>query len=104
MPKQHFFLMQCKPGYEEEYKKRHLAVYPELEAALKEAGISNYSIFMDGKQLYAYLETDDFNRSMKLLAEHPANQRWQAYMSDIMVTDQDGTWMKVIKEQAYYLS
>lgn len=101
--KQYLFLMQCKQGMEEEYKKRHEAVYPELLAALKRVGISNYSIFMRGTQLYAYMETDDFEGAMTQLALDPANQKWQDDMHDIMVTNDQGVIVEVIMDHVFYL-
>ncbi|HVF96868.1 MAG TPA: L-rhamnose mutarotase, partial [Flavisolibacter sp.] len=41
------FKMKLFPGFEAEYKKRHDEIWPELTALLKEAGISDYSIFLD---------------------------------------------------------
>ena len=41
------FKMKLHKGFEEEYKKRHDELWPELEELLKETGISEYSIFLD---------------------------------------------------------
>ena len=41
------FKMKLKAGCEEEYKKRHDAIWPELKDLLQESGISDYSIFLD---------------------------------------------------------
>ena len=41
------FKMKLNPGCEEEYKKRHDEIWPELESLLKKSGISDYSIFFD---------------------------------------------------------
>lgn len=42
------FKMYLKPGCENEYAKRHAAIWPEQEKQLVEnQGISNYSIFWD---------------------------------------------------------
>ena len=42
------FKMYLKPGCENEYAKRHAAIWPELKKQLVEyQGISNYSIFWD---------------------------------------------------------
>ena len=40
-----------RPGYEEEYKKRHDEIWPEMISELKAAGIRNYSIFRHGLDL-----------------------------------------------------
>ena len=41
------FKMRLNPGQKEEYKRRHDEIWPELLILLKEAGISDYSIFLD---------------------------------------------------------
>jgi L-rhamnose mutarotase len=41
------FKMYLNEGQKEEYKKRHAEIWPELKQLLKEAGISEYSIFFD---------------------------------------------------------
>ncbi|MBT3276220.1 MAG: L-rhamnose mutarotase, partial [Spirochaetales bacterium] len=41
------FKMKLKPGFEDEYKKRHDALWPELTELLKSQGLSDYSIFYD---------------------------------------------------------
>lgn len=40
----------------EEYIRRHNEIWPEMVAALKEAGICNYTIWMDGNELFGYYE------------------------------------------------
>lgn len=100
----YIFLMECKEGSEEEYIKRHKAVHPELLQALKAVGVSNYSIFMDGNQLYAYMEVDDFDAAMKKLETNPANIKWQEYMSDILgMGDGNNPKMHVISNEVFHL-
>ena len=41
------FRMQLNPGREAEYRRRHDAIWPELVALLREAGVSDYSIHLD---------------------------------------------------------
>ncbi len=40
-----------KPGFEAEYQKRHDEIWPELSKALADAGVSDYSIFLDEETL-----------------------------------------------------
>ena len=40
------FVLQVKPERLEEYKERHRSVWPEMQAALRETGWSNYSLFL----------------------------------------------------------
>jgi L-rhamnose mutarotase len=58
------FVLQVKPERLEEYKTRHRSVWPEMEAALRETGWGNYSLFLrDDGLLVGYLETGNFERA-----------------------------------------
>lgn len=43
---------KLKDGFEEEYKRRHDEIWPELLKLIKDSGISDYSIFLDRKQTF----------------------------------------------------
>jgi L-rhamnose mutarotase len=87
----HAFRMKLKSGATEEYKRRHDAIWPELKQLLGEAGIHDYSIFLDEEDmhLFAVLKLRD-NHQRDLLPSHPVMQRWWAYMQDLMYTQPDG--------------
>ncbi len=78
------FLLGMREGTEAEYKARHDHIWPEMSAALSEAGLHNYSIFRHGTQLFAYCEVDDWQESQRRLAASEVNRRWQEYMADIL--------------------
>ena len=40
------WVLEVRPGYEEEYKKRHDELWPEMKEMLSDAGIRNYNIFI----------------------------------------------------------
>lgn len=84
------FRMRLNPGMAEEYKARHDAIWPELAALLKEAGISDYSIHLDEETglLFGVLWRRD-DHLMDSLPEHPVMKRWWAHMADIMETKPD---------------
>src|SRR5688572_3977878 len=84
------FKMKLKPGFANEYKRRHEKLWPELKALLKEAGISDYSIFLDDESntLFAVQKTIS-NEGSQDLATHEIVQRWWKYMADIMDTNSD---------------
>ena len=76
------FTMRLLPGREAEYRRRHAAVWPELLADLRAAGARNYSIFLRGDDLFAYLEVDDFDSiTERRWPRATANARWQAEMA-----------------------
>ena len=45
-----------KPGYKQEYIRRHNEIWPEMVDALKAAGVCNYTIFDCGDELFGYYE------------------------------------------------
>jgi len=52
------FVMHVKAGQEAAYRAAHDAIWPDMVAALKEAGASNYSISLlpATRQLFAFVE------------------------------------------------
>ena len=81
----HAFKMRLNPGREEEYRKCHDEIWPELVILLKEAGVSDYSIHLDHETniLFAVLWRTD-NHSMDSLPTHEIMKKWWAHMADIM--------------------
>ncbi len=78
------FTMRVKAGQEAEYRSRHEAVWPAMLRALHAAGCRNYSIYMKGQDLFAYMEVEDFQAFLKIMAADPDSDRWEAYMAGIM--------------------
>lgn len=85
MPERIAFRMVLDPGQAAEYKRRHDALWPEMKAALREAGISDYTIWLDPEtnHLFATLVRAD-DQTMEALPLAEVNRRWWAYMADIM--------------------
>ena len=81
------FTMRIKPGTEEEYRRRHWQVWPELLVDLKRAGCQNYSIYLRGTELFASMEVDDVQRYLEIMAASRASERWEAQMSDILIRE-----------------
>ena len=101
----HAFRMRLHPGQAAEYRRRHDAIWPDLVAALKDAGISDYSIHLDAETdaLFAVLwRTDD--HAMDDLPSLPVMRRWWAYMADIMATNPDGSPVVVPLEPMFHLA
>ncbi|MCX2680299.1 L-rhamnose mutarotase [Galbibacter sp. EGI 63066] len=90
--KRNAFTMKLKPGFKDEYKKRHDEIWPELKQLLSDKGISDYSIFLDETThtLFAVQKlADDFDQ--KAIPNHPIVKKWWAYMADIMETNPDNS-------------
>jgi L-rhamnose mutarotase len=88
---QYAWVLELRPGYEEEYVRRHQEIWPEMVEALRSAGIRNYSIFRHGLTLFGYFETDDIEKTQEYLANSETNQRWSEWMDPIMKVDIDPT-------------
>ena len=78
------FVLQVKPERLEEYKERHRSVWPEMQAALRETGWGNYSLFLrDDGLLVGYLETEDFERARAGMASakstNAGSARWVTF-------------------------
>lgn len=83
------WVLEVRPGYEAEYKRRHDEIWPEMVQTLRRAGIRNYSIFRLGLQLIGAFETDDLEASLRALSRDPVNARWADYMAPIMKVELD---------------
>lgn len=80
------FTLQVRPDRLEEYRSRHEAVWPDMLAALRDAGWGNYSLFLrDDGLLVGYLETEDFAAAQAAMQEAEVNHRWQAEMAPFFV-------------------
>jgi L-rhamnose mutarotase len=86
------FRMFLNPGCVAEYKKRHDEIWPELSALLTQAGVRDYSIYLDEEHhvLFAVLRRLP-GHTMDALPSHPVMQRWWVHMADIMRANHDGS-------------
>jgi len=86
------FKMYLKPGMAAEYRKRHDEIWPELVELLRDAGIRDYSIFLDVETsaLFAVLWASA-GHTMDALPRSSLMQRWWHHMGDIMDTNDDGS-------------
>ena len=75
------FKLRLKADAIEDYEREHKKVWPELLARLKEVGISDYSIFRRGQDLFLVMRVDDFEAAWKALENDPVNLRWQKEMA-----------------------
>src|SRR5689334_15123541 len=80
------FLLQVRPDRLAEYRGRHRSVWPEMRAALRDAGWRNYSLFLrDDGLLVGYVEADDLAAAQAAMGATEVNTRWQAEMAPFFV-------------------
>ncbi len=102
--KREAFKMYLKPGFEDEYQRRHNAIWPELKELLQQSGVSDYSIFWDKETnvLFAVQKTADGSGSQDL-GDNPIVQKWWAYMADIMDTNPDNSPVSIPIKEVFHM-
>jgi L-rhamnose mutarotase len=98
------FKMQLYKGFEDEYKKRHDEIWPDLKKLLKETGISEYSIFLDEttKSLFGVMRAEDPNK-LNDLPSSSVMQKWWKFMGDIMEKNPDNSPVSIPLTEVFYL-
>lgn len=80
------FLLRLRPERIDEYRRRHKEVWPEMLEALRRAGWSNYSLFLEPDGLLiGYFETADLERARAAMEKEEVNARWQREMAPFFV-------------------
>ena len=83
------WVMWLKPGNEEIYKQKHDEIWPEMLEQMRSGGIRNYSIYLYGLTLFAYLERVDTVPSST--EPSPVTWRWWKMMEPYMECNSDGS-------------
>jgi L-rhamnose mutarotase len=93
------FTLQVAPERLAEYRRRHAQVWPEMLAALRDAGWHDYSLFLreDGL-LVGYLMTEDFDAALAAMDATDVNARWQAEMAPFFTAGRADQNMHVLAE------
>jgi L-rhamnose mutarotase len=98
------FRMAVHAGQEEEYRRRHTPIWPELEQVLRDHGVHNYSIFLDPRDgsLFGYVEIEDEAR-WQAIATTPECRRWWHYMREVMPSNPDDSPVSVELREVFHL-
>lgn len=98
------FKMKLKPGCQEEYRRRHAQVWPEILQLLKETGVSDYSIFLDEETdiLFAVQKVSGESNSQQL-GHVEVQQRWWSYMADIMEVNPDDSPISIPLPEVFHV-
>jgi L-rhamnose mutarotase len=96
--------MKLKPGYKQEYIKRHNEVWPDIKALIKDSGISDYHIFLDEETNILFgVQKISGGTSSQELGNVEIQQKWWDYMSDIMEVNSDNSPISIPLKQVFYL-
>ena len=82
------------PQLIEEYKLVHKQIWPEIAQGMKEVGIVDMEIYVQGTALFMIMETVpdfDHDKAMTLLSTKPRQAEWEAFVSKFQETSADKT-------------
>ena len=98
------FLMSVNPDKHAEYEKRHRPIPDDLAEILKQHGVTNYSIFLDGEtsRLFGYVEIES-EEQWNAIAETDECRRWWKYMRDIMPSNDDNSPVSGELKEVFHL-
>jgi L-rhamnose mutarotase len=78
------FVLRVRPDKIDDYIEAHRNVWPEMLAALREAGIRNYTIFRNGNEMFGYFESGDLEAAADHMEAQEVNARWQDAMAGLL--------------------
>ncbi|GGL02522.1 MULTISPECIES: L-rhamnose mutarotase [Streptomyces aurantiacus group] len=67
-----------------EYEAAHREVPVELTDAIRAAGVTSWTIWRSGTDLFHVLECEDYGRLLAELEKLPVNIVWQARMAELL--------------------
>lgn len=84
------------PRLIEKYKKAHGIgkIWPEVRQGMKEVGILDMEIYIQGTTLFMIMDTvEDFDheKAFKILADKPKQAEWEAHMAQFQVSSPDAS-------------
>ena len=78
------FVLRVRPDQVDAYIAAHQEVWAEMLAALRRAGIRNYTIFRADTSMFGYFESDDMEASERYLGSQDVSRRWQDSMAELL--------------------
>lgn len=78
--------LQDDPAKIAAYTEHHRAVWPEVLARLREVGVREMKIFLRGRRMFMYIETDDAfepQRDFARVNEDPKSAEWNALIATL---------------------
>ncbi|HXF26045.1 MAG TPA: L-rhamnose mutarotase [Bryobacteraceae bacterium] len=96
-------VLRLRPEAEEEYKRYHANVWPEVLDKIRKCNIRNYSIYLKDGYLFGYYEYHgtDYRADMAKMAADPKTQEWWKIMMPMqepLTTRREGEWWADMEE------
>lgn len=98
------FIVPLEQGALEEYQRRHSPIWKELEEALKEHGLSDYTISYDEQtnSIIGFLNYKDAAQ-LQALSETAASLKWNEYMNPLFIKNNEGKPLSRPLKEVFHL-
>ena len=85
-------LLHIKPEKVDDYLKAH-QVWPELLEVMREAGMRNFSLFLQKETglVVEYFEAEDPEKSLREVGKTDVSRRWEEAMEEFFTPESAGT-------------
>lgn len=98
------YTMKLKPGFAAEYKKRHDELWPELARALHNAGVADFSIFLDDTTLTLFAVRKLGNQAeFTKLPQLPIVRKWWDSVAPLMEVNADNSPKEWPLQEVFHL-
>jgi L-rhamnose mutarotase len=96
------YLMKLKKGFAAEYRARHDKIWPEMLENIRNAGVCDYSIFLDEEThtLFAVQTLADDRAADR--SNNSVVRKWWDYMADIVETNGDNSPVKIPLQEVFH--
>ncbi|MBX3031036.1 MAG: L-rhamnose mutarotase [Chloroflexi bacterium] len=78
---------RLRPDRIDEYVAAHAEVWPDALAAIRAAGIRDYSIWLFEDRVFAQYECDDPEEAARIEGDAEATRRWRARMRELFLPE-----------------
>jgi len=80
---------ECVDDYIEKHQTLHTSEYKELLTVIKDSGVEQEAVFIQGSMIVIYFEADDLDSSYQQQAKSKIIQKWNQLMEPMFAGDYD---------------
>lgn len=93
------FVLRVRAGMEAEYRRRHDALWPDMRAALLDAGILHYEIWLHAPSRLLFAHQVRRAGGAPSAAGAAVMARWRAHMTDVLEQTETGPWRETLTRE-----
>ncbi|MEP6478398.1 MAG: L-rhamnose mutarotase [Rhodoglobus sp.] len=82
----------------DEYEAVHAVIPPELDSALRRAGVKSWKIWRSGQDLFHWVEVESWDAMEASLATEPADIAWQPRIALLLEAGAGGANLPLVWE------